>query len=277
MSLTVSRDIGDITVTVLTDGELTFEPAMFPGTDAEHIDALLESGGENAIRTNFNATLVRTGGRTVLADAGPRELFGPTCGRLPEALAEAGVSPEDIDTVFMTHLHPDHVVGSVDAAGKAAFPNAEFVVTEAERGFWNDTDYFSGADETLRAWQAFAKSALDAYGDRLRIINGEAEVAPGMTALPLPGHTPGHSGFRVASGDDQLLHVGDIFHAPALQLPDPEISVVFDVDADTARDTRKRLLDQLASDGALMSGGHMLHPALGRIRRQGQGYEIETL
>lgn len=275
MSLTVSHRIGDIDVTVLTDGAITFDPGLFPGTDSGHIAQLLADAGETAIRTNFNASLIHSGHRKILVDTGPRDLFGPDCGNLPAALSEAGVDPEEIDTVFLTHLHPDHVAGAVTADGRAVFRNAELVVSEADRAFWSNDANFSAADDTVKGWQQLAKTVLAAYGDRLRLLDGEGQIAPGITSVPLPGHTPGHSGYRVSSGGAQLVHVGDIVHAPMLQIPDPQISVVFDVDADMARTARKRLLAEMAADHILCTGGHFLRPALARITRHGSGYRTE--
>lgn len=275
MSLTVSHKVGDIDVTILTDGAITFDAGLFPGADPGHIAQLLADAGETAIRTNFNASLIHTGQKKVLVDTGPRDLFGPDCGNMPAALNEAGVDPEEIETLFLTHLHPDHAAGAVTAEGQAVFRNAELVVTEADRAFWNNDANFSGADDTVKGWQQLAKAVLAAYGDRLRILDGEGQIAPGVTSVPLPGHTPGHAGYRVSSGAAQLIHVGDIVHAPMLQIPDPEISVVFDVDAEMARAARKRLLAEVAADGIPCTGGHFLRPALARIRRDGSGYRAE--
>jgi len=272
MSRTATRTIGTAEATILTDGGISFPPDYFPGTDAGHIDDLLKDAGKSEIETNFNAVLIRTGGRVILADAGPRDLFGPTCGFLPEALKEAGVAPEDVDTLFATHLHPDHIAGMITPEGQAVFPNATLVVPEAERAFWSDESKTTG--DPLADWGQLARAVLAAYGDRLTLIGAADEIAPGLTPIMLPGHTPGHSGWRLASGDAQLLHVGDIIHAPALQAADPDIGIAFDLDMDTARKTRKRLLDVLASDGALFTGGHFLHPAFHQVERKGQGYRL---
>ena len=270
MSHTATRKIGAAEVTILTDGGISFTADLFPGTDEAHIRALLDKAGAQEIETNFNAVLIRNGGRVILADAGPRDLFGPTCGFLPAALKEAGVAPEEVDTLFATHLHPDHVAGMITAEGEAVFANATLVLPEAERIFWSDESKTTG--DPLADWGQLARAVLAAYGDRLRPIGATDEIAPGLTAISLPGHTPGHSGWRLASGDAQLLHVGDIIHAPALQAADPEVGIAFDLDMDTARQTRKRLLDELASDGALFTGGQYLHPAFHQVERSGQGY-----
>jgi glyoxylase-like metal-dependent hydrolase (beta-lactamase superfamily II) len=274
MTHTTTKQIGEAEVTVLTDGAFAFPEALFPGSDPAHLKELLDKAGESEIRTNFNAVLIRTGGKTILIDAGPRDLMGPTAGNLPAALAEVRVAPKDVDRIFITHLHPDHIAGTITADGAAVFPNAELAVNRDERRFWSDDGNFSGADENVTGWQQLAKAVLAAYGDRIVPLQGEAEIAPGLTIMPLPGHTPGHCGWRLESDGQVLIHVGDIVHAPALQIPDPEIGIGFDIDMDAARETRKRLLDRLASEDALFTGGHLLQPAFARVKRSRSGYEL---
>lgn len=274
MSNTTTRRIGAAEVTIITDGGISFSAELFPGTDPAHISALLNEAGAAEIATNFNAVLIRSGGKVILADAGPRELFGPTCGHLPEGLAEAGVTPEDVDILFATHLHPDHIAGMIHPDGSAAFPNAELVVSEGEHRFWADPASTRGKGEPLEGWGNLARAVLAAYGDRLRVVKDGQDIAPGLSVLALHGHTPGHSGWRLESDGQQLIHAGDIVHAPALQVADPEIAIVFDIDPDAARATRKRLLDQLASDGALFTGGHFLRPAFHAVERKGRGYRL---
>jgi len=275
MTRITPRTIGDINVTILTDGGIDFEPGLFPGTDPAHINALLAAQNATSIATNFNAVLIQSADRTVLCDAGPRDLFGPTCGFLPDALAEAGVTAGDIDTLFATHMHPDHIAGMVTADGDAVFDRAELAVPQAELEFWGDEARTSALPETAQAWVTLARTVFHAYRDRLRPLSAQAEIAPGLTTLPLAGHTPGHSGWRLASGSAQLIHIGDLMHAPVLQAADPEIAVAFDIDPDTARQTRKRLLDELATDGALFTGGHLLQPAFQTAVRTGQGYRLD--
>lgn len=274
MSRTATRMIGDAEVTILTDGGISFTADLFPGTDAARIDALLSEAGKNEIETNFNAVLIRSGGRTILADAGPRDLFGPSCGFLPEALKEAGVTPDQIDLLFATHLHPDHIAGMVTPDGAAVFANAELVVPRSDHAFWTDAAKTDQGGDTIAQWGQLARAVLGAYLDRLKLVDDGEEIAAGLTVLGLPGHTPGHSGWRLNSGDTQLFHVGDIVHAPALQVADPEISIAFDIDPDQARTARKRLMDELATDGAMFTGGHFLHPAFHKVERQDGGYRL---
>jgi glyoxylase-like metal-dependent hydrolase (beta-lactamase superfamily II) len=272
MSRTATRSIGSAEVTILTDGGISFPAEYFPSTGEGHIRELLDEAGAKEIETNFNAVLIRNGGRVILVDAGPRDLFGPTCVFLPEALKEAGLAPGDVDTLFATHLHPDHIAGMITPDGRAVFPNATLHVPAAERAFWSDESKTTG--EPLADWGKLARAVLAAYADRLKEVEAGKEFAPGLSTFALPGHTPGHSGWRLDSGGAQLLHVGDIIHAPALQAADPDVAIVFDMDPDTARATRKRLLDELAADGAMFIGGHFLHPAFHHVERKGQGYRL---
>lgn len=272
MTRTVTKAIGTAQVSIITDGVTTFTPDLFPDTPEAHINALR---GDAPIETNFNAVLIRNAGRVILADAGPRDLFGPACGHLHEGLAELGVTTDQVDTLIATHLHPDHVAGMITADGQAVFANATLYVTEADRAFWSEDANFNGALSGIADWARLAQAVLAAYANRLEILTEGQEAAPGVSGFVLPGHTPGHFGWRLDSDGASLIHVGDIVHAPALQIPDPEIAISFDLDMATARQTRKRLLDQLASDATLFTGGHFLHPAFNRVIRKGQGYALE--
>jgi len=275
MRRTITQTIGHAEVSIITDGAVTFSPDLFPGTAPETISHLLTEAGAAEIETNFNAVLIRHSGRVILADAGPRDLFGPTCGFLSEGLAELGVTPDEVDTLVATHLHPDHVAGMITPEGEAVFANATLFVTDADRAFWSEDANFQGALSGAADWAKLAQSVLTAYGDRLQSLTEGQEAAPGLWGMALPGHTPGHFGWRLDSGGHSLVHVGDIVHAPALQVPDPEIGISFDIDMDQARETRKRLLDQLASEGALFTGGHFLRPAFNRVKRVQDGYSLE--
>lgn len=272
MSRITKTTVGEIEVISLTDGDFIFGNEMFPNTDDAEIATLLAGDQREAVETNFNAFLVKNKDQTVLVDAGPRDLFGETCGFLPDALTEAEVAPADVTHLFFTHLHPDHIAGAITPEGVAVFPNAQVFVPELDHKFWTDASLFT--DEAGQQWHQLAMAVMNAYAGRVELINGEAEIAGGVTMLPLPGHTPGHAGFRVDDGNHSFAQVGDVVHAQSLQLANPEISVIFDVDMDVARATRKRALDMVATDGLLFSGGHIMRPTIMRLERYGSGYRM---
>lgn len=274
MSLTQSISIGQHEIIAITDGEFQFGPELFPGTDESHINDLLSKASADAIQTNFNAFIIKSPDRIMLVDAGPRDLFGPTCGKLPEGLAEAGVAPDQVTHIMLTHLHPDHIAGAISPEGKAIFTQAALLVNEDEHAFWCREETFG--DENMDQWQQVAKSVMSAYTDRVEIFSANADLGNGVSAVALPGHTPGHSGFRVDDGSENLTMVCDIVHAPDLQIADPEIAIAFDVDADTARVTRKKVLDMIAADNLKFTGGHMLTPKFSHLQRAGNGFKLDT-
>ncbi len=272
MSRITKTTVGELEVISLTDGDFIFGNEMFSNADDTEIAALLAQDEREAVETNFNAFLVKNKDQTVLIDAGPRDLFGDTCGFLPDALLEAEVDPADVTHLFFTHLHPDHIAGAITPEGAAVFPNAQVFVSELDHRFWTDASLFT--DESSQQWHQLALAVLNAYAGRVELINGEALIAGGVTMLPLPGHTPGHAGFRVDDGNHSFAQVGDVVHAQSLQLANPEISVIFDVDREVARATRKRALDMVATDELLFSGGHIMRPTIMRLERYGDGYRL---
>ena len=162
--------------------------------------------------------------------------------------------------------------GLITADGAAVFAKAELVLTEKEYAFWHDDGMMSQAPAEVKPFFEAARKAVKAYSSRLRkIVQGE--IVPGLTALPAPGHTPGHTMVRVGSGNDGLLIWGDIIHTAALQLPHPEWAISFDTDPDQAIATRKAVFDQVASEGVMVAGMHIDFPGIGFISRAKSGYE----
>lgn len=261
--------VGEAVVTALLDGNISLPLTLVPGaTEAEASAVLSRELAATPPNIAVNAFLVQADGRTVLIDTGAAAAMGPTLGRLPQALAAAGVSPFDIDTVLMTHLHTDYVYGLVASGGAAAFPNADLVVHEAEHAFWTDDAARSRAPAAMQPLYEAARSGLAPYARRTRLFSRNDEViAPSITAVLLPGHTPGHTGYRVASGAEELLIWDDIVHAPSLQFARPDWSIAFDVDLAAAAATRVRMFDATAGDRTLVAGMHLDFPAFGHIRR----------
>jgi glyoxylase-like metal-dependent hydrolase (beta-lactamase superfamily II) len=275
--------VGEIEVTALLDGNLAFPDAALPNLfaryDAEvanrlRAEAFVPAGG---VPLAVNAFLVNAGGRLVLVDAGAARALGPTLGQIPRALAAAGVTPQQIDMVLLTHLHRDHSAGLMQADGTALFPRAELWVAEAEAAYWTDAGEESRAPAPLRPFFAPARAALAAYAGRVRRVGLETEVVPGVRTLPIPGHTPGHFGVRVASGDQQMLMIADVVHTQALQFARPDWSISFDSDPELAARTRARVFDMAAADRFVIAGSHLGFPGLGHVARRGEGYAFVPL
>lgn len=270
--------VGEIEVTALLDGTIAFPDAALPNLfaryDAEtanrlRADAFVAPGG---VPLAVNAFLVTIGTRRILIDAGAASALGPNLGQIPANLAAAGLAADDIETIVLTHMHRDHAVGLMQADGSAAFPRAELLVAEAEAAYWSDPGEETRAPPPLRPFFAPARAVLAAYGSRVRRIGTETEVAPGLRTLAIPGHTPGHLGVQIASGDAQLLMWADVVHAQALQFARPDWSISFDSDPDLTAQSRRRLFDMAATDRIAVAGSHLAFPGIGYVARRGEGY-----
>ena len=262
------KKVGDIEVFILKDGETEFGVETFSGTNQSEINELLKVNHRKSIETNFNAFLIKSGGKNILIDAGAGTLFGPVAGNLSKALAEIGVINDDISNIIATHLHPDHIGGMISETGEQVFKNAALTLTQDEYSFWNKEENFKSNPED----QNLPLSVLAAYSENLNLTSGNADLGLGLSAIDLPGHTAGHIGIMISSGNDQMAIVGDIIHAQYLQINNPEIGVVFDQDVDQARQSRKRILDLLASEKIMFTGGHLLSPAVGYVESNGLNY-----
>ena len=266
--------VGDMTVTALSDGSLRIGPEALMGVDAEGYAELMRAAFRDpeTYRSAVNGFAVQRGEDTYLIDAGTGGALGPDLGRLRENLRGAGIAPEDVSVLIATHLHPDHIGGAVED-GAAVFPNAELVVRAEEVAFWQDEGMMSAADESTRTFIQMARDALAAYEGRTTVFDGDVEVVPGIEAVFLPGHTPGHTGYSLTSGDAGLLIWGDIVHVPPVQFARPDVTIGFDVDPAQAAETRMGILDRAQSDRLLVAGMHMTFPGLAHLTRMGEGYQ----
>lgn len=264
------RKVGDYVVTYLSDGFLDGSFAYLQNIAASEAEAMLTEAHRPPLAHFSIASYVIQGkGRTVLVDSGAGG-FNGWGGRFPVALAAAGVEPADVDTILLTHAHVDHV-GGLTLHGKPLFPKAEVILNETEAKFWRDDAVMASAGAEAEPFFRAARTALDAYQPNLKLV-GAGEVLPGISLVPLPGHTPGHSGYHIQSGDSQLLIWADTTHFADIQIRRPEVSVAFDVDSDQARATRMKVLDQVASDRLAVAGMHLNMPGFLTVERQGSGY-----
>ena len=268
-----SQQIGEFSITAVSDGYLSASLDLLSNIGSMDASKLQQDAGvSDPSSIHINCYLVRGRGRTILIDAGAGG-FKQWGGKLKVNLALAGVQASDIDTILLTHAHPDHVGGLLDASGEAAFPDAQLVVHQHEVAFWEDDGNLSRASERARGNFLFARKVFDKYREKMRLFT-ESEVLPGISAMPLPGHTAGHSGYRIESAGRSLLIWGDIVHFPQIQIARPEVSIAFDQDPLLSAATRSTLLDVVSADNILVAGMHLGELGFARIRRKGALYRI---
>lgn len=267
------RQIGDFWVTALSDGTMSASLALLSGIEAaeaaaiQHNARIAEPGN-----IHINGYLIQGRGRTLLVDAGAGGLNN-VGGQLKETLAAAGVSPDDVDTVLLTHAHPDHIGGLLDDVGQPVFNQAELHLHPLEAAYWQDDEKRKMANERGQRNFDLARRTLDAYARKVCLI-GKGEVAEGILPEWLPGHTPGHTGFRITSGDECLLIWGDIVHFPHIQSARPNVSIVFDCDPRQARETREKIMAQAVRENLLIAGMHLDSAGFARVYKAGEGYRI---
>ncbi|MGY3803722.1 MBL fold metallo-hydrolase [Pigmentibacter ruber] len=269
--------IGDFEVTALYDGNLKLEHTqIFKGVTAPELRKLLEkvfiTGTE--VITPISAYLVNTGSNLVLVDAGAAKCFGPGGGNLIDSIKAAGYSPDQIETIYITHMHGDHVCGLTSSDGKMNFPNATVSPSQAEADFWLNEKMYQTAPEEFKSFIKMAVDAVKVYreNNKFKPFGPKDTLVKGFTAVPTYGHTPGHTSYQISSGNDSLIVIGDIIHSYSTQFPNPKIGVVFDNDGKKAIAQRVGLFTNAAKNKIWLSGAHLPFPGIGHIRKEGKGF-----
>lgn len=268
------RPIGDALVTVINDGFLDISFEILRGVSLDEMRACMSDAFRpGPPRLTVNAFVIETSQHTILIDTGGGSTTIYSMGLLIENLRAAGFSPDSFDAVLLTHIHPDHSNGLLGAAGEALFPRAEIMVHEDEIAFWSGPAQGDAAPAAAKPYIGFARALFAAYGDQLRPTRG-GEVLSGITLLPLPGHTPGHSGYRLDSAGESLVIWGDTVHVPEIQVPYPIVTSEYDVDEGLAAENRLRIFRMVAQEGLLVAGMHLHIPAFAHLVPRGQSFRL---
>ncbi len=269
--------VGDIEVTAINDGfaqrplEGFVRNAELSQVQQAMQEAFLPS---NALPIAFTTLVLNQGGRLTLIDTGNGDMGAPTSGRWMANFRAAGFDPAQVNTVVISHFHGDHINGVRLKDGTAVFPNAEVMVPAAEWAFWMDDAKMNQAPEGMKGAFQGVRRVFGPIASNVKRYEMDKEVVPGLTAVAAPGHTPGHTAYMLSSGNGKLMIMSDTTNHPALFVRNPDWSAVFDMDADQARATRRRMLDMAASERAQVAFYHAPFPATGHIAKEGNGFRF---
>jgi len=285
--------IGKFECVAINDGTYTYAPPTFPTPAAFLFGNAPRQRLEQVLRAHnlqpeqwvewvspYICLVVNAGEHRVLVDTGADGL-DPNTGKLLQNLQDEGISPNDIDTVILTHGHPDHIGGNTDAEGKPVFPKARYVMWKGEWDFWTSGEAEVKLDEHVKeVLMKFARKNLPPIQGQLSLVEHDTEIVPGIYAIAAPGHTPGHMALAISSGGELLLCIADAALHP-IHVEQPEWYAAVDFAPEQVVATRRQLLNRAAAEKALVLGFHFPFPGLGHIIRKGntwrwQPFEITT-
>ena len=281
--------VGSFQCIAVSDGTYTYAPPTFP-PPAIFLFANAPRGPLEQVLREHNlqpeqwpewvspyiCLVINTGEHRVLVDTGADGL-GPNTGKLLQNLKTQGIEPEDINTVILTHGHPDHIGGNTDSEGRLAFPNARYVMWKDEWDFWNSEEAALKLEEHAReVLVGYARKNLPPIQGQLDLVDRETEILPGIQAIAAPGHTPGHMALAVCSKGEQLLCVSDIVLHP-IHLEWPAWHAVVDLDPEQVEATRRRILTRAATENALVLAFHFPFPGLGRAVPRAEGWRWQPI
>ena len=268
-------NLGNAEVTVVSDGPLPLgnPKGTFTGAPDEEIRRMLSDNflSPDNIVLEQNSPVVNTGDKLIVFDTGmgTSQLFGPTTGRQQKSMMEAGIKPEDIDAVVLSHAHVDHIGGIVDANGKVLFPNAQFYIAQSDFDYWTDEGKMGSP---LKDFVVHARKNLLPVRDRLVFYKDGQEFLPGVQAMAAPGHTVGHHMFMISSGDKSFAFLGDLTHHQILLMEKPRMEFSYDTDPKQAAESRVKMLTMLAANKIPVMSYHYPWPGYGHVAKAGEGF-----
>jgi glyoxylase-like metal-dependent hydrolase (beta-lactamase superfamily II) len=277
----VTYQVGTAEVTALYDGiwEKPHDPAFIANASVEDVKAAMVKAGLPAdfVSIPFTVVVVKTGGKTVMCDSGTGGQVQPTAGKMMANMKAAGIDPTKIDTILISHCHPDHIFGLMEKdTNKPVFPNTEIVISDVEYKFWTDPSVIDRLPEARKGLARRIQAVFPTWKN-IRQVTGEPEVAPGIRFVSSPGHTPGHRAFHLSSGSNQLMISNDTAYVPALVVANPGWHGQYDQDAALAEASRRKLLDRVIADKIRICGYHFPFPGAGTIAKDGGGYALTVM
>ena len=273
--------VGDYEITAIGDG---FAQRPLEGfvrnVDVAEVRKTLSAQGlpDTHIRVPYTTLVINTGSKRILMDTGNGEFApGPASGQWMANFRAAGFTPEMVDTVILSHFHGDHINGLRKKDGAISFPNAEVMVPEAEWAFWMDDGRMNNAPDAMKGAFQNVRRVLAPIAKDVKQFGWDKEIAPGITTVRADGHTPGHTNFVIASGNQRMIFLADITNTPILFARHPEWQVMFDMDAAQATATRKRILDMVSADRIRCAFYHGPFPSAGQVSKDGAGYRLDLI
>lgn len=277
----VAYKIGSAEVTAIYDGiwEKPHDPAFIANASVDDVKAAMVKAGLPAdfVSIPFTVVVVKNGGKTILCDSGTGGQVQPTAGKFMTNLKAAGIDPTKIDTILISHMHPDHIFGLMEkGTNTPIFPNAEIVVSDVEYKFWTDPAVIDRLPEARKGLARRIQATFPTWKN-VRQVSRETDVAPGIRFVNAPGHTPGHRAFHLSSGNSELMISNDTAYVPALAAANPGWHGAYDQDAPLAETSRRKLMDRVVADNILICGYHFPFPGAATLKKDGDGYALDVM